>query len=83
MFLLPQIRSLNQPKPMITSTAIIIIITKTTITITTTTITVKARTMTTTTKIKRTIIALMKKQFTTKSYKYNWRKFERKNIQIF
>ena len=59
---------------MITSIAII--------TKTTTTITVKARTMTTTTKIKRTIIALMKKQFTAKSYKYNWRKFERKNIQF-
>ena len=80
----------NQPKTMITSTAIIIIIiiiiTKTAITITTsTTITVKTRTMTTatTTKIKRTIITLMKKQFTTKSYKYNWRKFERKNMQIF
>ena len=70
---------------MITSTAIIIIITKTTIAITTsTTITVKTRTMTTTaTKIKRTIIALMKKLFTTKSYKYNWRKLEIKNIQIF
>ena len=79
-FLLRQIRSLNQHKPMITSKAIII--TKTTITITTTTITVKARTMTTTTKIKRTIIALMKKQFTAKNYKYNWRKFERKNIQF-
>ena len=25
----------------------------------------------------------MKKQFTTKSYKYNWRKFEKKNMQIF
>ena len=33
-------------------------------------------------KIKRTIIALMKKQFTAKNYKYNWRKFERKNIQF-
>ena len=83
MFLLPQIRSLNQPKPMITSTAIIII-TKTTITMKTSTTTVKTRTMTTiTTKIKRTIIAVMKRQFTTKSYKHNWRKFEYKNIQIF
>ena len=79
MFLLPQIRSPNQPKPMITSTAIILIIIKATITIITTTITVKARTMITTTKMKRTIIALMKRQFTTKSYKRNWRK----NIHIF
>ena len=80
MFLLPQIRSPNQPKPMITSTAIILIIIKATITIiTSTTITVKARTMITTTKMKRTIIALMKRQFTTKSYKRNWRK----NIHIF
>ena len=30
--------------------------------------------------IKRTTTALMKKQFTTKSYKYNWWKFDRKNI---
>ena len=46
MFLLPQIRSLHQPKPMMTSTAIMIIITKTTIAITTSTsITVKTRTM--------------------------------------
>ena len=58
---------------MITSKAIII--TKATITITTATITAKARTMTTTTKTKRTIIALIKKQFTAKSYKYNWMKF--------
>ena len=42
-------------------TSIAIIITKTTRTITTTTVIVKARTMTTSTKIKRTIIALMKK----------------------
>ena len=77
--MLLRLRGTSQPKPMITSIAIIIA--KTTITITTT-VTVKARTMTTTTKIKRTIIALMKKQFTAKSYKYNWRKFERKNIQF-
>ena len=44
---------------------------------TSTTITITTRTMTTTTTIKRTIIALMKKQFTTKSYKYSWRKFEK------
>ena len=59
-----------------------------TITITTsTTVTVKTITMTiTTTKItrseilKRTIITLIKRQFTTKSWKHNCRKFERKNI---
>ena len=63
----------------------VMIITKTTITKTTsTTITVKTRTITTTTtKMKRTIIALMKRQFTTKRYKHNCRKFERKNLQIF
>ena len=62
-----------------------IIITKTTLTITiSTTITENTRTMTTTTtKIKRTIIALMKRQFPTKNYKHNCRKFERKNIYIF
>ena len=53
---------------MITSIAIIIIKTTTTVT---STITVKARTMATTTTIKRTIIALTKKQFTAKNYKYN------------
>ena len=46
-------------------------------------ITVKTRAMTTTTKIKRTIKAQMKRQFTMKSYKHNCRRFERKNIQIF
>ena len=72
MFLLPQIPSLHQPKPMITSTAIMIIMT-TTITITTsTTITVNRRTMTTNaTKMKKTIVALMKRQFSKKSYKHN------------
>ena len=39
--------------------------------------------MTATTKIKRTIKAIMKNQFTMKSYKYNWGKFERKSKQIF
>ena len=56
---------------------------KPTITITiSTTITVKTRTMTITTKIKRTIIAIWKKQFTAKSYKHNCRKFGRKKIQF-
>ena len=73
MLLLQQIRSLHQSKSMITSTTVMIIIT-TVITITTTAITVKTRTMATrATKItkseilRRTIIALMKRQFTTKS----------------
>ena len=85
MFLLTQTRSLHQPKPMRTSTGIILIITKTTMTITTSTaIAVKTKTITTTTtKIKRTLIALMKRQFTTKIYKRNCRKFDRINIQIF
>ena len=44
----------------------------------------KTRTMTrATTKMKKTIIALMKRQFTTKSYKHNWMKFKRENIQTF
>ena len=65
------------------NTAIMIIITKT-ITTTSTTITAKARAITTaTTKMKRTIIALMKRQFTTKSYKLNCKKFERIYIQFF
>ena len=72
MLLLQQIRSLHQSKPMITSTTVMIIITR--VIITTTAITVKTRTMATrATKItkleilRRTIIALMKMQFTTKS----------------
>ena len=77
MFLLQQIWSLHQPKPMITSTAIMIIITSAAITVKTIKMT------TTTTKIKRTIIALMKRQFATKSYKHNCRKFERKDIKFF
>ena len=80
MFLLPQMRSLHQPKQMITSTAtIIMIITKTTAIITTT-ITVKTRAMTTITKIKR--IALMKRQSIAKSYEHNCKKFERKNTNF-
>ena len=75
MFLLPQIRSLHQPKPVITSTAIMVTITARSITTTaSTTITAKRRTVATaTTKItrseivKRTMIGLMKRQFTTKS----------------
>ena len=72
MLLLQQIRSLHQSKPMITSTTVMIIITR--VIITTTAITVKTRTMATrATKItkleilRRTIIALMKRHFTTKS----------------
>ena len=64
---------LHQSRPMITSTTVMTIIT-TVITITTTAITVKTRTMATrATKItkleilRRTIIALMKRHFTTKS----------------
>ena len=69
---------------MITSIAIMIITTTTS----TTTTTAKTRAATTTTKIRsqilnKTIMILMKKQFTSKSYKHNCRKFERKNIQIF
>ena len=84
MFLLPRIQSLHQPKTMITSTGIMIIITTTiTITTSTTTTTVKTRTMTTAmTIIKITLIALMKGKFTTKSYKHNCRKFERKNTNF-
>ena len=65
-------------------TSIAIIITKTTITTTTTrTVTVKARTMTTTTKIKRTIIALMKKQFTAKNYKVQLEEIRKEKHTIF
>ena len=32
---------------------------------------------------KKTVIALMKRQFTMKSWKYDSRKFEKKKIQIF
>ena len=39
--------------------------------------------ITITTKIKRAIIAFMKRQFTTKIYKHNCRKFERKAYKFF
>ena len=76
MLLLQQIRSLHQSKPMITSTTVMIIIT-TVITIATTAITVtitvtrtiatRAAKITKSEILRRTIIALMKRQFTTKS----------------
>ena len=87
MVLLRQIRSLHQPKPMITSAAIMIKITTTITTTVSTAITVRTRTTTTkiirSEKLKKTIIALTKMQFTTKTLKHKCRKFENKNIQIF
>ena len=64
-------------------TSIAIIITKTTITITTTTVIVKARTMTTSTKIKRTIIALMKKAVYSKKLRVQLEEIRKEKHTIF